>query len=286
MREHLKQLYDDVRKCCRTDLSGELAANSILDLAIESIDFLNHHARRVGLKSKVAGKQYSSFRMDGVVARPANSALFVSDPQTIETSWRALKAGSLDSRLCDQLLYTLSLAPCLAMELFDRQNKKGPATYFECLVGHLVSSLLRKNPARKARLPVLRGQVRMTMDFLFEGGSSAPGVHLPIKMSTRERVVQAWSHQRLLDSAFGEGFYRGIMVLCSETKMDSRSHEVVEICVPGQWLAYQTYLAKMEKIYYLDMPERYKELTESNPEVIEIRPFSDLFLEQRRLRSS
>ena len=69
------------------------------------------------------------------------------------------------------------------------------------------------------------------------------------------------------------------MVLFSETKLDSCTHEVVEICVPDQWLAYQTHLAQMERIYYFDMPIRYRELTNAFPSVIQIRPFQELFTE-------
>ena len=65
----------------------------------------------------------------------------------------------------------------------------------------------------------------------------------------------------------------------SETKLDSRSREVVEICVPDQWLAYQTLLSKMDRIYYFDVPVRYQELTHAFPEVIQIRPFQEFFTE-------
>lgn len=116
----------------------------------------------------------------------------------------------------------------------------------------------------------------MTMDFLFDTTSGTPNIHLPVKMSTRERIVQAWAHQRILDATFGHGHYQGIMVLFSETKLDSRTLEVVEICVPSQWLIYQTLLAKMHCIYYFDMPVRYRELTSSHPQVIQIKPISDL----------
>ena len=53
------------------------------------------------------------------------------------------------------------------------------------------------------------------------------------------------------------------MVLFSETKLDTRNHQVVEICVPDQWLAYQSLLSKMERIYYFDLPLRYQELTDN-----------------------
>ena len=73
------------------------------------------------------------------------------------------------------------------------------------------------------------------------------------------------------------------MVLFSETKLDSRSHEVVEICVPDQWLIYQTLLAKMDHIYYFDMPNRYRELTRDFPSIIKIKPFLDVFNETEGL---
>lgn len=119
----------------------------------------------------------------------------------------------------------------------------------------------------------------MTMDFLFHMGSEGANVHLAVKMSTRERVVQAWAHQRLLDAAYGEGADKGILVVSSETKMDSRSLEVVEICVPDQWLAYQSLLAKIDRIYYFDVPARYEALTDRYPEVIQIRQFGEFFRE-------
>jgi hypothetical protein len=165
------------------------------------------------------------------------------------------------------------------MELFDRQNKKGPATYFECLVGHVFARELGINPEKRALLTVQGQRVRLTMDFLFNAAGGVK-VHLPVKMSTRERVVQAWAHQRILDGAYGVGVYKGIMVLFSETKLDSRSHEVVEICVPDQWLIYQTLLSRIERIYYFDMPERYKTLSREYAEVITIRPFGDFFSER------
>lgn len=118
------------------------------------------------------------------------------------------------------------------------------------------------------------------MDFIFDINQHL-SLHLAVKMSTRERVVQAWSHQRLLDSAFGVDRYRGLMVVFGETKLDSRSHEVVEICVPDQWLAYQALLAQMQRIYYFDPPERYRQLASQFPNLVVLRPFSQFFTETK-----
>ena len=233
-------------------------------------------AEPVDLNSSVEGKRYFSFERDGVVARPANHALFERDATDIAERWRGWRDEPASG--FERLAYTTALAPCLAMELLNRNNKKGPATYFECMVGHIFARTLDLEPTRHTTLSVLDGQVRTTMDFLFETTNDVANIHLPIKMSTRERIVQAWAHQRILDTAFGTGQYRGVMVVFSETKLDSRTHDVVEICVPDQWLIYQTMLAKMNCIYYFDMPVRYRELTDAHPATIQIKPVSDLIV--------
>ena len=121
------------------------------------------------------------------------------------------------------------------------------------------------------------------MDILFQPTATTTGLHVAVKMSTRERVVQAWEHQRLLDSAFGSGTYRGIMILFAETKLDVRKKEVVEICVPEQWLAYQTHLAPMTRIYYFDAPARYIALAAKYPDVVTLVPFATFLSEKGAL---
>jgi len=170
------------------------------------------------------------------------------------------------------------------MEIFDRGNKKGPATYFECFIGNLFARQLGVTPKKRATLPlpVSGSTVRLTMDYIFEMPDPSPNVHLAVKMSTRERIVQAWAHHRLLDAAYGVGEYLGAMVLFSETKLALKSREVVEICVPDQWLAYQELLSKMDRIYYFDRPSRYHDLTVSHPNVISIEQFQRFFDDRDR----
>ena len=246
----LRAAYTDVRRACRNDWRSDAVSRAILDLAVISLQFLAAECDEIALNSLVPGKNYVSFLRNRVVTRPANRELFRLDPERIAQEWHAWMQNRPNIHDAERMFYTVALAPCLAMELFDRNNKKGPATFFECVIGHIFAKSLDVNPTKRVALSVSGHSVRMTMDFLFETADDSPNIHLPVKMSTRERVVQAWAHQRLLDAAYGRAQYRGIMVLFSETKLDSRTHEVVEICVPDQWLAYQTLLARMERIYY------------------------------------
>ena len=282
----LRAEYEEAKRQCSADAKSAHAGRALLDLALTSLKFLVKKCRQIDLVSRVPGKAYFGFKKANVVARPANKNFFLPDPDSISRLWKKWQAETITPTEFGRLTYTVALAPCLAMEIFDRQNKKGPATFFECYIGHLFARSVGVNPTKRARLPVRGRNVLMTMDFLIDMGKKYRKVHLPVKMSTRERVVQAWAHQRLLDAAYGNGLYRGIMVLFSETKLDSRSLEVVEICVPDQWLAYQSLLAHMDRIYYFDVPDRYQALTQQFPDVIVIKQFGEFFSEREAVLHS
>lgn len=262
--------YEAVKAACGESHVSAKSRAVIREVCRSTLRFLAADAELIQLNSRVPNKGYISYKTDGAVARPANSALFVSDLASFDASWEEWEKGQIAKPELLKLLYTAALAPCLGMELFDKQNKKGPATFFECFVGNLIATQLNREPTRKASLKIGNAAIRLTMDFLFEPGGGKSGIHVPVKMSTRERVVQAWSHQRLLDSAYGDGTYQGLMILFSETKLDSRNLEVVEICVPDQWLAYQTHLAKMDNIYYFDLPDRYAKMATAYPDIMKV----------------
>jgi hypothetical protein len=269
----LHTAYEQVKTIVKRDAMAGESAQAIYNLVMLSLTFLQAECVVVNLISKVPTKEYVSYArpdINNVLSRPANNHFFTHDATYIGDQWDRWLRDDISQDDFARMTYTVALAPCLAMELFDRQNKKGPATYFECMIGHIFAKLLGKNPRKQAVLPVHGRQVRLTMDFLFEI-TDALTVHLPVKMSTRERVVQAWGHQRLLDAAYGDRFYRGIMVLFAETKLAITSRQVTEICVPDQWLAYQVLLSKLERIYYFDIPARYYALTTMFPDIIQIK---------------
>jgi hypothetical protein len=252
-----------------------------MSLVSVSLEFLASNCISIPLVSRVPNKSYYSFALKKnktAISRPVNEAQFEPDATILRKHWSNPKGLTSDE--LTRLSYTMGTAYSVASDLFDRNNKKGPATFFEVFVGHTFARELGKNPTKEATLPLGSGKsVRMTMDFIFDLGSAKSKIHLAVKASTRERVVQAWAHQRLLDAAYGLGTYRAILVVHSETKLDLAKHEVVEICVPDQWLAYQTLLSKMERIYYLDVPDRYSRLCIEYP-IIQLKQFGDFFLEK------
>lgn len=163
-----------------------------------SLRYLRDECETVDLNSQVASKHYFSYVQTAnrhALSRPVNRAFFQSDQDVIEHQWRHWAAGEhLNAQEIGTLTYTMAMAYCAASDLFDPNNKKGPATYFERLIGHLFAKALGVNPTMQASLLACGRQVRMTMDFLFDLGRNRPKIHLPVKFSTRERVVQAWAH--------------------------------------------------------------------------------------------
>ncbi len=283
----LREPYEALKRLAKSDYRSRATSDQIMRLVNISLTFLNEMCDPVDLISLVPGKQYISYALKTdplKLSRPINRALFNPDLASIEAAWNSW--GAAGSQLViGSLTYTMAIAYCAASELFDRNNKKGPATYFELLIGHLFARELGVNPTKKVALPVSGRAVRLTMDFLFNPAGGRPHIHLPVKMSTRERVVQAWAHQRLLDAAYGHAAYRAILVVFSETKLNLQNHEVVEICVPDQWLAYQTHLATMDRIYYFDVPTRYANLARDFP-IIQLKQFGEFFSERETVLGS
>src|SRR5207249_4963627 len=120
-------------------------------------------------------------------------------------------------------------------------------------------------------------------DYVFDLGSDSPKIHLPIKTSTRERVVQAWVHQLVLERIFGANAYRGMLVVVGETKRDTKTNAVIEICIPGQLKLFQSRLVRLDRIYYLDPPAPYLALAAAKPTPVDVRPFGDFFSEVKKL---
>lgn len=278
----IKLGYDALDKESKSNLKGAGTSEKLLSLVKTSLDFLSDQADRVDLISKVSGKGYFAYALKTAptnVSRPANRALFMDDATEVIKQWKELETRPLLEGQIARLCYTMANAYSMASDLFDRNNKKGPATYFERLIGHLAARRFGINPTKQAHFIVDGKSVSMTMDLIFDLGEAEPKIHLPVKLSTRERGGQAWAHQRMLDAAYGDEAYKALLVVHSETKLDSKKLEVVEICVPDQWLAYQTLVARMDRIYYFDIPERYATLARDFPDRVSLRPFADFIRE-------
>ena len=233
------------------------------------------------LKSLVSNKEYFAFELGKKLSRAVNKQLFLPDTKGWEVFRKAIaakRAPDMDSDRITRIIYSAAISFFCFIDLTKDGDQKTPGTFFEYLIGHLFAWRLDVNP--KTRLPVLNLDMEATLptDFVFDLGPNRAKFHLPIKVSTRERVIQLWAHQRVLDGVYGTGRFLGTPVILTETKTDKKKLEVVEICLPDQWRIYQMHIAQLKRIYYLDVPASYAKLNEVFPP-LSVKPFGHFFAE-------
>ena len=284
-RHKILRTYDafraEVRRGCYSpsvsDLIGELLTDSAKVLA---------DCDRTEVVSKVGGKDYFAFQRQGRLSRAINQQLFCPDAGR----WMQLRELMEGDALCrlgaheiTRTLYSIAISFCAAIDMIKDGDQKTPGTFFECFIAHFFTWRVGVQPTTS--IQVLNVDDRKTFlptDFVFNLGAGKQKFHLPIKTSTRERSVMLWAHQRLLDGVYGIERFMGTPVLLAETKMDKRSREVVEICLPDQWQVYQAYIAKLKRVYYLDLPSAYGKLNQEFPP-LRVKEFGEFFFEWSEL---
>ena len=277
-------MYERLKKAAKADMKGALVRTLLSEVARLSLKTLASE-ERVKLRSLVSGKSYFAFRGRSTLSRPANAALFEDDPAKQEGLLRIFDEwsfGEVDALEATRVLYLVAMSFFAANDLRSPRDQKTPGTFFEIFAGHLMATLLGVNPKNAIEVLNLDMKGSLPTDFIFDLGAKGKKFHVPVKTSTRERVIQVWAHQKVLDGIYGVGRYRGVLVAGAETKLDRKKLEVVEICLPDQWRVYQMFIAKLERIYYLDVPTRYAALNEGYPK-IDVRPLGEIFSELDQL---
>lgn len=273
--------YEDLKRSFSQDPLSDDVADIHEELFKLSYSFLNSLSRK-SLISKIDGKEYFSFEnSSGKLSRPVNSSLFYDNMSLINPFWGALKANGLSAMLADDITkscYTIAISFCCAIDLLKTNDQKTPGTYFEYLMGYLYSRQFKIAPSKQLEVLNLDMKSKLPTDFIFDLGDNMPKYHVPVKTSTRERVVQVWAHQRVLDGVYGVGRFIGVLSCLSETKLDHAKLEVIEICLPDQWRIYQLFIAQLRRIYYLDVPVRYDALNNIFPK-IHVKQFGEFFHE-------
>ncbi len=278
----LKELtagYKTLKKQTAKDAKSAQVAKLIAHFSSSALDFLSS-CQRVPLISKVPGKTYFSFARAGKkpkLSRAVNVSLF--DPSSAK-HLNHLISGTLNNIPLSErtrFLYTIAISYCCAADLLKSGDQKTPATFFECLIGHFFARAFGINHRTQVEVLQLEEE-RGTLptDFIYDLGLAKPKFHVPVKTSTRERVIQVFAHQRVLDGVHGFGKFKGILVCLAETKLDHNSREVVEICVPKQWNLYYRFIAVMHRFYYFDVPQKYEALASGDPPMA-VMPFAKFF---------
>lgn len=234
---------------------------------------------KLELISNIPNKQYYSFQNNIKFSRPVNKALFLNDIRPVNDFWTNLIEGKIDRQSSEEITnicYTIAMSFCCSIDLLKDKDQKTPGTFYEYFISHLVAKQLNVVPKKEIEVLNLDMNTKLPTDLIFDLGPQKHKLHVPVKTSTRERVVQVWAHQRILDGVYGNGRFIGLLTCIGETKLDHSSLEVTEICLPDQWKLYQLFIAKLHRMYYLDVPARYAAIDD---ECLQVKAFGDFFHE-------
>lgn len=209
------------------------------------------------------GKDYHVFADSERLSRPVHLPLLINDAQSFAEAWSALHGSARPGErrydyapgAINKVFYTASTAFGACYDVWKPGSRKTPGTFFEVLLGSVLEVVL-PDFSRTSQI-VLPGQTRrLATDIVFSKPGLTGGLVIPAKITTRERIVQPFAHQRILDSVFGEGRFRSVLVCVSE--MQRQGHTGANaICVPGAVRLYQQHLAPLSGLYYMDPPARY-----------------------------
>ena len=253
----MEREYRSLKRAASFGLLDEAVTEHIVD-AVRVSRAILMQAGRIELKSAVRDKTYFGFRA-AAESRPVNEALYALDEEQFDRLLQIFANGFRGASDDDivRSAYTLAYTVFAANDIYEI-GRKASATFFEILIGHIMARAIGVSPRKKVRLP--ESDATLPTDYVFDLGNNRRKIHQPIKTSTRERGVQAWVHQLILDGIFAKGSFVGIFVVGAETKRNAKTGEVIEICVPQQLAMFQARIATISGIYYLDPPEKYLRL--------------------------
>lgn len=275
--------YDKAKLAAKTDARAAGVAAALAGATSEAHKFLTTTANAQVLTTRLVGRTYFAYEYNGRLSRAINADQFITNrTDFINASTACFSAEgpkSLGADGATRAIYTFAMSFCAAIDVLKSGDKKSPATYFEILIAHLIAMRIGASPTKA--IDVLNLDTKLTQlptDLIFDPGKGKTKFHVPVKLSTRERVIQAWAHQRVLDGVYGSRRFSGLLVVMSETLLTQNTKAVTEVCLPDQWRIYQMFIAWLSRVYYLDIPVGYANMASEYPK-IDVKGFGHFFLE-------
>lgn len=244
----------------RYDANGQVRTD-ILRITSRCIEKLSSIPTRV--QRTRAGREYNVYVLGRNSSRPCAAELYINSIESFVEQFSTITSSingvqnkiTASDDMVTRVIYTAIMSFAICYDIWKPGSRKTPGTYFEVLLGSILSDLL-PGYVRKKHVLIPNQIENVSTDIVFEPIAAGPKLVIPAKITTRERIVQAYAHQRILDAVFGEGAYKSILMCVSETQRDE-AHGVNDICVPGTIRLFQSHLAKLHGIFYIDPPERY-----------------------------
>lgn len=297
MPHRIAQEYNNMKLLfSRSALSDDVTRKFISINELCKTEIARMHVLPIISGSTAVGKNYMVFSLTGNIvdkhSRPVNSDLYNAGNQLdatgktkVDIFFENLLRNQIPLQSAQDIteaLYVISMNYCCCADLVDGVKSNG-GDYFEKFIGHLYARHLNREPSTLMTACELDDEtIQIPTDYIFNLGPNLPKFHVPVKTSTRERCVEVWAQQRILDGAYGVGRFICLLTCLAETNYVSRNHSVDIVCVPNQWINYQLFISQVKRAYYLDMPARYEALNRRFPR-IHVKQFGEFFHETTNL---
>lgn len=234
-----------------------IAAEDLCSKCLHLLHQATHHHQGYTTKGG-----YDIFQRGNDISRPISQTIFIDDVNIFKEKWDyAITINNIPQatnfQSWNEILYTASMAFACVYDLYQSRSRKTPGTFFEIVVTNLLRNITGR-PTRKY-ISLNKPGYNVTTDIvLISPNPVVPHLVVPCKITTRERISQAFVYQRILDSVF-PGRYKTVFIGISEMQRNG-SIGVNEICVPIQIDLFNSYVAHIEGLYYADLPDGYKNL--------------------------
>lgn len=276
----LRGQFQELKKLRRADPAETLDLIGIF--AEHALEILSSHCDIHELTWKGGGEKkyqvFTALRTDFPFSRPVNRELFIPEPSVFRKLWAEFvdvirdQAGTLQlvefsREAIDQLFYSAVIGYAAATDVLDIGGGEG--TFLEMAVGPTISLLTGRPEEGGISVPLPDGSEfeYIPVDLTFRSTENVPTLVVPTKISTRERISQAFVHQRILD-VLSPGGYRSVLVIGNETNvMAAKGAPKIgrspangwaqDTLVPRTIALYQSYIAELSGLYYLDPPHQY-----------------------------
>lgn len=267
---NLKSSYDRNQEC--VELLVSLTKQALDILSFDEISTVNY---------RHSVKSYYVYNLGENITRPVRNDFFIPSKTSFEYAFRDMigsistenhKYGMQPTEI-NKIVYTIVMSFACCYDLFSPKSRKTPGTQFEVVMGILLSKILT-GFVRDKQINIPDAEEKITTDIVFDNANQAMGFAIPVKITTRERIVQPFAHQRIMDNVFGVGRYKSLFIGMSETKRDHDNLKVDDICVPGTIKLFSEHMASLAGMYYLDPPSRY--LAEDLAVVVSVKTVGDL----------
>ena len=230
--------------------------------------------------------KYHVYVAAGHQSRPFRTELLLSPDTSFNSVSTAIvkgwAQGTSVAPLCTQFIYTAVTAFSCVFDLWKPKSRKTPGTFFEVLVDSIAQELFPEHSIEK-HVSIDDSNESVSTDLVIRSTKNKKSAIVPLKITTRERIVQPFAHQRILDSAY-PNVYRSYLACISEVQRDDKTGSVNQVCVPGTIILFQKHLAQISGIYYGDIPQRY--LKEDITTIIPVKAIGEVFEDIREYLSS